>query len=628
MTSPVLSDSQEFIFISRYARWIESEGRRENDWSETTSRYFSFFKERFGNIVPKKIWQLLEFQVNSMGAMPSMRAVHAAGPALEKNNACAFNCTYLPFIDLFAPAELLFLLMSGCGVGFSTEKQYINRISDIPNQSAAGGGTHVVEDSREGWANSLKIQLESLWRGEDIEFDYSLVRPRGTRLVTMGGRASGSDPLKKLHEFVRATVLNAQGRKLNSLEWLDIGNEIGDAVVAGGIRRSAEINFSDLDDELIRNAKTGSFHPRRFNSNNSAVYFTKPESVLFMKEWSSLAASGSGERGIFNLSAVKNHLPSRRKFTYDFRGNPCGEILLRPFQMCNLSEVVVRSTDSFDDLVNKVKAAVWIGTMQSTMTDFTFIRKEFKENCDEERLLGVSLTGQMDNPSLMTEEKLEILKKYAIKECKKACTTLGINMSVSITTTKPSGTVSQLVGSSSGVHARFSPYYIRRYRISGNDPLFKMMRDQGVVFKPENGQETLDPKDVMTWVCSFPIKSPDGAITTKDISAIDQLKWYMKIRSSWAEHNVSCTVYVKDSEWMQVGSWVYDHFDDVIGISFLPFDGGNYLQAPYQAISKEQYEEMVKRSPKVDYTKLSEYEMEDTTSGSKEVACQGGVCEL
>ncbi len=1014
-----LEPSQQFIYVSRYSRWIEPLNRREVEWTETTKRYFDFLKAKLDGAVPKKIWALTESLVNQMGVMPSMRAVWGAGDALAKNNIIGYNCSYLPFIDLRAPVELFYILMCGTGVGFSIEKRYIEQIPAIPQQTGAGAGVHIVGDSREGWADSLDALFRALWDGKDLQFDYSKVRPRGTRLKTMGGRASGPEPLKKLHDFARAIILRAQGRKLNSEEWLDIGNVIGDVVVVGGVRRSSEITFSDLHDDLIRHAKDGAFPPHRYNSNNTAVYYSKPDSVTFMREWAALAASGRGERGFFNLAAVKKHVPSRRKWTDEFRTNPCvtadtmvmtnigprqvsdligrqfvavvdgqeflstpmgfwntgtkevfvvstnrgyslkatsnhkiltiagwkevgqlvagdslvlndhtdyneimdenfkeefeagwllgemvgdggyapnykqgsyvrfwgpsakemgnraviaiqnfalrleknvrndfsgtyntrgiftashdvlnilaerfiaihhkdilpslecapkdfvrgflrgffdadgtvannpikgssvrltqvsksrlqavqrmllrfgiassiytnrkpagmkllpdgnggqklypvqqlnelviardsiekfaleigfyepnkahaldqivisrvrpaykdrfetkvisvvsvgkqevydcsipnknafdangliahncGEILLRPFQFCNLTEVVVRANDDFDDLIAKVKAAVWLGAMQSTLTDFPYIRPLFKKNCEEERLLGVSLTGQMDNPKLMTEEKLEILKKYAVKEAKKACEALKINMSVAITTGKPSGTVSQLVNSASGAHPRHAPYYIRRYRLSGTDPLFAMMRDQGVEFKPDNGQgpesvdkkrrdlvekygrtmseaklliPNWDEKNVDTWVCSFPIKSPKNALTREDITALDQLNWYLKLRNKWCEHNQSITVYVKDHEWMTVGAWVYDHFDELVGVSFLPYDGGKYEQAPYEEITEEEYNKLAAVFPKIDYTQLSRYELEDGTNGAKELACSSGSCEI
>lgn len=647
-----MTPSQEFVYVRTYSRWLDDLQRRET-WPETVNRYFSFFRKRFGEKVPKKVWELTEKQVLNMGVMPSMRAMWAAGETLEKNNITAYNCSYVPFDNLSAPVDTFYILMCGTGVGFSVEKQYIEKMPEVQKFSSSGAGIYVVGDSREGWAESLRVGLTHWFNGVDVEFDYSKVRPRGARLKTMGGRASGPEPLKRLHDFTRNIIINAQGRKLTSVEWLDIGNMIAEVVVVGGVRRSSEISFSDLSDEGMRNAKNWPMPPHRHMSNNSAVYYGKPDAITFMKEWASLAASGSGERGIFNLSSVLNHIPKRREKA-DFRTNPCGEILLRPRQFCNLSEVVVRSTDTFDDLVEKVKSAVWLGAMQATLTDFPFISPEFKKNCEEEHLLGVSLTGQMDNPKLMTEEKLSILRDLAIKTARKACKVLEINMSAAITTGKPSGTVSQLVLSGSGMHTWHDKYYIRRYRISATDPLYLMMKEQGVKFDPENGQgpEATEearqslvakgisaseakslipdwaPDQVKTWVVAFPIKAPEGAITRNNMNAIDQLEWYLKIQNNWCEHNQSCTIYVKDNEWLEVGNWVYKHFDEICGVSFLPYDGGNYSLAPYESITKEKYEKMVKAFPKIDYSQLSKYELEDFTTGAQALACVGGACEI
>lgn len=666
-----MSEAQRFVFMRTYSRWIEEKQRREISWEETAERYLNFMFGKFGDKVPKSVQSLIREKVLSLETVGSMRAVWAAGPALDEDNTTGYNCSYLPFIDLRAPVEMFYILMCGTGVGFSVESEFINRMPEVKTWTGDGAGVFVVEDSRKGWADSLMAGFEAWFGGKDIEFDYSKIRPRGARLKTMGGRASGPEPLKKLHDFCRKVISRAQGRKLTSLEWLDIGNMIAEVVVVGGVRRSSQITFSDLEDDLIRDAKNYSkaakegwaVPPHRAMSNNSAVYFEKPDSITFMREWLALAESGAGERGIYNVSNLEKLNP-RRTYVYwtmpdgtkriTLRSNPCGEILLRPFQFCNLSEVVVRADDTFDDLVEKVKVAVWLGAMQSAMTHFPYLRPEWKKNCEEERLLGVSLTGQMDNPALMTAEKLAILKQFAIKTAKKAAKALGINMSAAITTGKPSGTVSQLVDCASGAHPRYAPYYIRRYRISANDPLFRMMVAQGVKFTPENGQgpESLEvhredlrklgyteeqiaelvgewsPDMVNTWVVSFPIKSPEGAITREQVSAIDQLEWYLKIQKNWCEHNQSITVYVRDDEWMKVGNWVYDHFDDIVGVSFLPYDGGNYQQAPYEEITKEQYEKMLAEFPTIDYSQLSQYELDDNTTGAQALACTAGGCEI
>lgn len=668
-----MNESQKFIHISKYARWIESDGRRESSWDETVDRYLCFMMGKFPN-VPSKVWKLSERHLKNMGVVPSMRAAQMAGPALDQNNILGYNCAYIPFDCIKAVVDHFFILMCAAGSGFSTEsmyigtkscpdividadEEYISQMPEVKRWYGDGNGIHVVADSAEGWARSLWVGLESWFDGKDIEFDYSKVRPRGTRLKTKGGRASGPGPLKKLHEFCRKIVHDAQGRKLNSLEWLDIGNMIGDVVVVGGVRRASEINFSDKDDDLIRFAKDfskGQFPEYRYNSNNSAVYFEKPNSIEFMKEWSALASSGSGERGIFNLSAIKSLMPSRRTYTIHFRCNPCAEILLRPRQFCNLTEIVLRADDDFDTLIEKVKVAVWLGCVQASLTDFPFIDPKFKKNCEEERLLGVSITGQMDNPKLMTPEKLQILKKYAIKEAKKASTLLGINMPAAITTGKPSGTVSKLVEASDGAHPRYSEYYIRRYRLAAIDPLFRMMRDQGVKFEPENGQGPNDieqkrrrliesgrteieakilvpdwsEEQVQTWVFGIPVKAPEGSITRSEVTAIQQLEWYLKMVENWCEHNQSITIYVRDEEWMEVGAWVYKNFNKIVAVSFLPYDGGKYKLPPYEEISKDQYEKMSMEFPKLDYSQLGKYELEDTTTGAQQFACVSGGCDI
>lgn len=659
-----LSPLQEFVFYRTYSRWNDALERRET-WEEAVDRYFNYFKSKFGDKVPKKVWIKAHENVLNMGTMPSMRAFWTAGPALDATNVAGYNCSYLTFKDLFSPCELFYILMCGAGAGFSVEKEFTGRMPSVAQQTGAGKGVHIVADNKEGWADSLKAGLETWFSGQDVEFDYSQIRPRGSRLKTMGGRASGPEPLKELHVFVKDIVLKAQGRQLKTIEWLDIGNKIAEVVVVGGVRRSSEITFSDLDDSDIRDAKDfskGAFPIHRHMSNNSAVYNGTPDMITFMKEWTALAASGSGERGIFNTKTALLGAP-RRKDVGHFRTNPCGEIHLRDSEFCNLSEVVIRKGDTFAVLVEKVKTAVWLGVMQSCLTDFPYIRPEFKLNCDEERLLGVSLTGQMDNPKLMTENRLADLKEVAIAECRKACKAFEVNMSVAITTGKPSGTVSQLVDSASGCHPRFAKHYIRRVRISANDPLCRMMRDSGVPATPENGQ---GPKDynvegkraalnesrkkfgmaladeselkilvpewdesrVNTWVFSFPEKAPEGAVTKDDMTAIDQLEYYKKVRLNWCEHNQSITVYVRDNEWLEVGSWVYKNFDIISGVSFLPFDGGKYEQAPYEEITEKQYEALKKKFPTIDYAKLSQYEKEDNTTGAQALACSANGCEM
>lgn len=673
MPSIVMTPAQEFVFQRTYARWLPEKGRRET-WAEMVERYFTFFEERFGDKVPKTVWTKLRHRFLTMGTMPSMRAAWAAGPALASNHITAYNCCSHVIKDLRSFAENFYILMCGTGVGFSVEHEYIDQLPPVKKQTGLHMGTFVVPDSREGWADAVLAGLEAWFDGKDIDFDFSKVRPRGARLKTMGGRASGPEPLKQLLEFIREVVLAAQGRQLTSLECLDICNMEGEVTEVGGVRRAAEISFSDLDDELIRFAKHGAYPRYRGQSNNSAVYKTKPDEITFLREWTALVESHSGERGIFNLEAAGKASPRRQKFLEGdrrladllrhLRTNPCGEINLIALlgEFCNVSEVVVRGDDTFDDLIEKVEAAVWFGAMQAALTDFPYIRPSFREICEKERLLGVSLTGQMDNPALMTPEKLQILKEYAIKVAKRASKALGINMSAAITTGKPSGTVSQLVNCSSGAHPRFAKFYIRRYRISGTDALFRMMRDQGCKFTPENGQSKAEidaeraeylqgllkqgwveevakaeamrrypewtEESVTKWVVSFVERAPEGCLTRHDVTAIDQLEWYLKVKQNWCEHNQSITVYVRDGEWMKVGNWVYEHFDEISGVTFLPYDGGVYKQMPYEEIDEETYNRLLAEQPKVDYTALALYEDDDNTIGARTYACSASGCEL
>jgi len=620
---PFRNELSEFVFYRTYSRWLESEGRRET-WEESINRYFINVIEPHSEKLPKKIVKEIKWQIGRMGVMPSMRTLWSAGHSFKHTNVAGYNCGYLPIVDIFSFCELLYILMCGTGVGFSVEQEEISKMPEVPHQTAQGSGTHIVEDSKEGWAESLRVGLESWFSGRDLEFDYSSVRPRGSRLITMGGRASGPEPLKRLHDFVRRVILGAQGRQLTSLECHDIACKVAEIVVVGGVRRSSLISFSDLNDEEMRKAKRFPIPPHRFMANNSAVYTEKPDSVVFLREWFNLAASGSGERGIYNVTNLGKYAP-RREFQGRERSNPCGEILLRPYEFCNLSEVVIRPSDTFDDLVDKVRVGVWLGAIQSTYTNFKYIRKEWKKNCEEERLLGVSLTGQMDNPRLLTPEKLQILEEYAVKTAKKAAKALGINTSAAITTGKPSGTVSQLVDSASGCHPRFARFYYRRVRISATDPLFQMLRDQGVPCAPEVGQ---DPKNPDTWVLTFPVKAPKNAVFREDMGAIEQLEWYMKVQNNWCEHNQSCTIYVRNNEWAEVGAYVYKHFDSIVGVSFLPYDGGHYELAPYEEISEEEYQKARESFPKIDYSKLTEYETEDNTEGAKSYACVGDKCEI
>jgi len=516
--------------------------------------------------------------------------------------------------------------MCGTGFGFSVEAEEVKKLPSVPEiKSGQGLAKVLIDDSKAGWADSVKTLMGSLYEGQNIYFDYSAIRLEGARLLTMGGRASGPQPLVKLHDFIRETMHNAQGRQLTTIEAHDICNQIAEIVVVGGVRRSSQISLSDLDDQDLRHAKEWPFPIKRAMANNSAVFREKPSAADFLVEWGALAKSGTGERGIFNLQAAQNKAPARRYAPKIQGTNPCGEIMLRDMQFCNLSEVVVRDGDDLDSLLDKVETATWLGVIQSSFTDFPYLRKEWKKNCDVEALLGVSLTGQMDNHHILTSEALAALKSRVLRIARKASGILGTKMPAATTCVKPSGTVSQLVDSASGVHPRYSQYYIRRYRIAARDPLFKLMKEAGVPCNPENGQ---DAETATTWVLEFPVKSPEDCVTRKDVTALDQLKHYKNLQHNWCEHNASMTVYVRDDEWFEVGNWVYQNWDIINGVSFLPYDGGKYKLAPYEEIDVHTYERLIKEHPLIDYTQLSHYELEDNTQGKSEFACVGDKCEI
>jgi len=614
----------EFIYKRTYSRWLEEEGRRE-DWPETIERFIGFLISKRPDIPDKTISKIRKY-MTEFAVMPSMRFLWAAGPAADFDNTCIYNCAFGKINAVEAFAECLYILMCGTGYGFSVEQEEVEKLPEVPEiKSGQALAKVVIDDSKAGWADSVKTLMGSLYDGQNIYFDYSEIRPEGARLNTMGGRASGPQPLVKLHDFIRETMHNAQGRKLTTLEAHDICNQIAEIVVVGGVRRSSQISLSDLDDNDMRHAKEWPFPIKRAMANNSAVFREKPSAADFLVEWGALAKSGTGERGIFNLEAAQNRAPARRYAPKIQGTNPCGEIMLRDMEFCNLSEVVIRADDDLDTLLDKVETATWLGVIQATFTDFPYLRKEWKKNCDVERLLGVSLTGQMDNPSILTSECLKALKSRVLRISRKAADILDINVPVATTCVKPSGTVSQLVDSASGVHPRYSQYYIRRYRISSRDPLFQMMKDAGIKATPEVGQ---DEATATTWVLEFPVKSPDGCITRKDVSALDQLSHYKNLQHNWCEHNASMTVYVRDDEWFEVGNWVYKNWDIINGVSFLPYDGGKYKLAPYEEIDVHTYERLIKGLPVIDYTQLSQYEMTDHTQGKAEYACVGDKCEI
>ncbi|WMM95758.1 ribonucleotide reductase [Roseobacter phage CRP-403] len=623
------TDYQAFIHTSRYARWLDDEQRRES-WAETVNRYIT-------NLVQDKVdtqtADAIETAILDLEVMPSMRALMTAGPALTRDNTAGYNCSYLPVDDPKAFDEAMFILLCGTGVGFSVERQYIRKLPEVPELMFESDTTIIVKDSKEGWAKALRQLIALLYSGEIPKWDVSNVRPAGAKLKTFGGRASGPAPLVDLFNFVVSVFKNAAGRKLSSLECHDVMCFIGQIVVVGGVRRSAMISLSNLSDDRMRHAKSGEWwnnNPQRALANNSVSYTEKPDSMSFMREWMALVESGSGERGIFNREASKKQAAKngRRDDTYDFGTNPCSEIILRPYQFCNLTEVVVRATDTIEDLVRKVRLATILGTIQSTYTNFPYLRKVWQRNTEEERLLGVSLTGVMDNPLMNLknaglEATLEHLKGVAVETNKIWAERLGIPVAAAITCNKPSGTVSQLCDSASGIHARHSPYYIRRVRGDIKDPLTQFMIDQGIPAEPEAF------KPDQTMVFSFPVKAPEGAQVTEDISAIDQLKMWLAYQRAWCEHKPSVTINVKQDEWFEVGAFVYEHFDEMSGVSFLPYNEHTYQQAPYEEIGKSEYEELLSLMPEsIDWAKLKEYEAEDNTAGSQTLACSGGSCEI
>ena len=628
MNNYLPTDYQAFIHTSRYARWLEDEGRRES-WSETVDRYM-------GNVVGYDIdhdtYNEIRESILALEVMPSMRAMMTAGPALERDNTAGYNCSYLPVDDPKSFDEAMFILLCGTGVGFSVERQFISKLPEVP-ELFESDTTIVVKDSKEGWAKAFRQVLALLWAGEIPKWDVSKVRPAGARLKTFGGRASGPAPLVDLFNFAVSIFKEAQGRRLSSIECHDLMCKIGEVVVVGGVRRSAMISLSNLSDDRMRHAKSGNWwdnNPQRALANNSVSYTEKPDSVSFMREWLALVESGSGERGVFNREASKNQAAKngRRDPDFEFGTNPCSEIILRPYQFCNLTEVVVRATDSIEDLERKVRCATILGTIQSTFTKFPYLRKVWQRNTEEERLLGVSLTGIMDNQLLTTKNKglektLEHLRKVAVLTNSDWADRLGIVSSAAITCVKPSGTVSQLVDSASGIHARHSHHYIRTVRGDNKDPLTQFMKDQGI----PNEADFMKPDQ--TTVFSFPIKAPQGAIVTDNVSAIEQLNTWLMYQRHWCEHKPSVTINVRKDEWFEVGAFVYEHFDEMSGVSFLPYNEHTYQQAPYQCCTKDDYKKLSKVMPKsIDWAKLSEYEKEDTTASSQTFACTGDVCEI
>ena len=623
-----MNQYQQYIALSRYARWIPELNRRET-WKETVNRYMT-------NVVKDKVdkgtYKSIEDAIYSLNVMPSMRAMMTAGAAMERDNTCAYNCSYLAVDDPKSFDEAMFILLCGTGVGFSVERQYISKLPDVPDELFQSDTTIVVSDSKEGWAKSLRQLISLLYAGEVPKWDTHKVRPAGAKLKTFGGRASGAEPLEDLFRFTCETFVAAKGKKLSSIQAHDLMCKIGEVVVVGGVRRSAMISLSNLSDDRMRHAKSGDWFvldPQRGLSNNSVAYTEKPDMETFMREWTALVESKSGERGIFSRVASKKQAAKngRRDPEHDFGTNPCSEIILRPNQFCNLTEVVARSNDTLDTLVEKVRLATILGTIQSTYTKFPYLRKIWQKNTEEERLLGVSLTGIMDCKIISNHfsktSNLERLKDEAIQTNKDYSKRMGIPQSTAITCVKPSGTVSQLVDSASGIHTRHSQFYIRTVRGDNKDPLTRFLIESGVPYEP------CVYKPDTTIVFSFPTKAPKGAMTRDDVNAIQQLEMWLLYQRVWCEHKPSVTITVREDEWLEVGAWVFKHFDEMSGVSFLPHSDHSYKQAPYQEIDEAKYKELTKLMPKdIDWSKLSEYEIEDTTVSSQTLACSGDSCEI
>ena len=638
MSNTIENPYENFIALSRYARWLEDENRRET-WGETVDRYFTFMVNQLEtkhNYTPNtELVKELRDAVFNRNVMPSMRSVMTAGPALERENVSGYNCAFLPVDNARSFDEAMYILMCGTGVGFSVEYKYINKLPALPEKLEKSSTTVIVGDSKEGWAKAYRELLGLLWAGQIPQIDISKVRPSGARLKTMGGRSSGPQPLVNLFDFTIQVFKGALGRQLKPIEAHDIMCKIGEVVVVGGVRRSAMISLSNINDIEMAAAKAGNWwesNSQRALSNNSVAYSRKPDMAQFIAEWKSLYDSKSGERGIYNVAAAQKQAAKygRRSPDIHYGTNPCSEIILRPYQFCNLSEVVLREHDTIEDVTNKVRLASILGTWQSTLTDFKYIRKIWKDNTEEERLLGVSLTGQFGHKFFSGQEGLDKLgdvlanlRQWAVDMNIEEAAKIGIPASAAVTCVKPSGTVSQLVGVSSGMHTYHSEFYIRTVRGDKKDPITQFLKDTGI----PSEEDVMKPND--TIVFSFPVKSPKNAITRDDLTAIQHLELWLTYQRYWCEHKPSITVSVDEDEWMEVGAWVYKHFDEVSGISFLPKSNHTYVQAPYQEITKEQYEETFSKMPKtINWEALSLYELEDSTTGSQALACVASECEI
>jgi ribonucleoside-triphosphate reductase (thioredoxin) len=633
----------EFVYYRTYSRWITEENRRET-WIETVDRYISFMKENLGNKLKENEYTEIRESILKQEAMPSMRLLQFAGTAARKTNVCAYNCSYVApesFQDL---AEIMYVSMCGTGVGWSVESQNVQKFPQIKLQTGKKLPTHLIPDTKEGWADALALGMNTWAEGKDINFDFSQLRPAGSRLKTMGGKSAGPEPLQRVLSFTKEKMLARQGKRLRNIDVHDIICMIGDCVVSGGVRRSAMISLSDLDDADIRDAKKGAFYvnePQRMLANNSVAYNQKPTNAEFLDEWMALMKSGSGERGIFNRGSLAKTLPERRiKVLKQYDGyfdsegqniigpigtNPCGEIILQSKQFCNLSEVVARKEDNEESLMRKIRVATILGTYQASLVHFPYLSKEWKERCQTEALLGVSITGQWDCPAVRNAEVLKKLKSEVLKVNQVYAKRFGINPSTCTTAVKPSGTLSQTVDCSSGMHPRHAPYYIRRIRISATDTLFKMLKDQGVPYSPEVGQSK---ENATTYVLEFPVKAPAGSLFKDDLTAIDQLEHWKLVKTNYTEHNPSVTISVGDNEWIAVANWLYENWEIVGGLSFLPRDNHVYQLAPYEEIDEKKYLELSKRLEHIDYSKIITYEKTDELDVKKELACVAGICEI
>jgi ribonucleoside-diphosphate reductase alpha chain len=631
----------EFVYLRTYARWIASEGRRET-WIETVDRYMAFMKENLGEKLADAEYAEIRHAILSQEVMPSMRLMQFAGEAARRCNTCAYNCTFIAPAKIQDFAEIMYLSMQGCGVGCSVESEYVEQLPQIRKQTGTHAGTYTIEDSKEGWCDALTKGLSAWYSGGDISFDYSRIRPAGSRLKVMGGKASGPEPLRSLLEFAKEKIRRREGRRLRAIDVHDIICKIGECVVSGGVRRTAMISLSDLDDAELRDAKKGQFflaEPHRMVANNSAVYPGKPSNTELLEEWVALMKSGSGERGIFNRGSLPKTLPKRRATYFKKTGflgedgvvrgpvgtNPCGEIILQSKEFCNLSEIIARAEDTKESLVRKARIAAILGTYQASLTNFNYISKAWAAHCREEALLGVSITGQWDSEESRKPETMRAVRDAAVLTNARYAKRFGIRPATSVTAVKPSGTVSQTFNCSSGIHPRHARYYIRRIRISATDSLFKMLRDQGVPHFPEVGQAA---ENATTYVLEFPVESPGSAKFKDDLSALDQLEYWKSVKLNYTEHNPSATISVGENEWIAVVDWIQKNWELIGGLSFLPRFDHVYRLAPYEAISKERYEELRSAFPAIDYSKLVTYEREDETEQKRELACAAGICDI